>query len=164
MYIVHSPCSKGYILTAIKTKKKDKVGQKNMWKGQARRTTNGKGHWGFLYSEKWLNGRRRIFPEIALELDRLEPKKLLLSANRKFALMQVKLKKIELLKGHGNEADFLGFLHKSVPHESLALPFKPFWFYLQIRGDIHNRKRLPNSPSQGVDKIAYRYNFFQTFK
>ena len=44
MYIVHSPCSKGYILTAIKTKKKDKVGQKNMWKGQARRTTNGKGH------------------------------------------------------------------------------------------------------------------------
>jgi hypothetical protein len=26
-----------------------------------------------------------------------------------------------LLKGHGNEADFLGFLHKSVPHESLTL-------------------------------------------
>jgi hypothetical protein len=23
-------------------------------------------------------------------------------------------------------------------------------------------KRLPDSPSQGVDKIAYRYNFFQS--
>ncbi len=30
------------------------------------------------------------------------------------------------LKGHGNEADFLGFLQKSVPHESLTLPFEPF--------------------------------------
>jgi hypothetical protein len=25
-------------------------------------------------------------------------------------------------------------------------------------------KRLPDSPSRGVDKTAYRYNFFQTFK
>jgi hypothetical protein len=25
-------------------------------------------------------------------------------------------------------------------------------------------KRLPDSPSLGVDKNAYRYNFFQTFK
>jgi hypothetical protein len=25
-------------------------------------------------------------------------------------------------------------------------------------------KQLPNSPRQGVDKNAYRYNFFQTFK
>ncbi len=25
-------------------------------------------------------------------------------------------------------------------------------------------KRLPDSPSRGVDKISYRYNFFQTFK
>jgi hypothetical protein len=28
-----------------------------------------------------------------------------------------------LLKGHGDEADFLGLLDKSVPHESLTLPF-----------------------------------------
>ncbi len=28
------------------------------------------------------------------------------------------------VKGHGNEADFLGFLQKLVPHESLTLPFK----------------------------------------
>ncbi len=32
------------------------------------------------------------------------------------------------LKGRGNEVDFLGFLHKSVPHESLTLPFEPFGF------------------------------------
>ncbi len=40
------------------------------------------------------------------------------------------------LKGHGNEADFLGFLQKSVP-------------------------QLSDSPSRGVDKIAYRYNFIK---
>jgi hypothetical protein len=28
---------------------------------------------------------------------------------------------LSLLKGHGNEADFLGFLHKSVRHRSLTL-------------------------------------------
>jgi hypothetical protein len=44
------------------------------------------------------------------------------------------------LKGHGNEADFLGFLQKSVPHESLTLPFVPFRIWLRIRKDIHNRK------------------------
>jgi hypothetical protein len=36
------------------------------------------------------------------------------------------------LKVHGNEADFLGFLQKSVPHESLTLPFEPF-------GLLHNK-------------------------
>ncbi len=51
------------------------------------------------------------------------------------------------LKEHGNEADFLGFIHflgffhKSLPHESLTLPFEPFRFWLRIRGDIHNRIR-----------------------
>jgi hypothetical protein len=34
------------------------------------------------------------------------------------------------LKGHGNEADFLGFLHKSVRHRSLTLHFEPFQFLL----------------------------------
>ncbi len=32
------------------------------------------------------------------------------------------------LKGHGNEADFLGFLHKSVRHRSLTIHFEPFRF------------------------------------
>ena len=37
----------------------------------------------------------------------------------------------------GNEADFLGVLQKSVPHESLTLPFEPFQFRL------HDRKTTP---------------------
>jgi hypothetical protein len=45
-----------------------------------------------------------------------------------------------ILKGHGNEADFLGFLQKLVPHESLTPPFEPFRFWLRIRGDIRIRK------------------------
>jgi hypothetical protein len=47
------------------------------------------------------------------------------------------------LKGHGNEADFLGFLQKLVPHESLTLPLGPFRFWLRIRGDIRIRKTTP---------------------
>ncbi len=44
--------------------------------------------------------------------------------------------KLLVLKGHGNEADFLGFLQKLVRHESLTLPFGMFRFWLRIRGDI----------------------------
>jgi hypothetical protein len=47
------------------------------------------------------------------------------------------------LKGHGNEAYFLGFLQKLVPHESLTLPFEPFRFLLRIRGDIRIQKTTP---------------------
>jgi hypothetical protein len=46
------------------------------------------------------------------------------------------------LKGHGNEAVFLGFLQKLVPHRSLTLPLEPIRFWLRIRGDIRNRKTL----------------------
>jgi hypothetical protein len=42
------------------------------------------------------------------------------------------------LKGHGNETDFLGFLHKLLPHESLTLPIEPFRFWLRMRGNILN--------------------------
>jgi hypothetical protein len=59
------------------------------------------------------------------------------------------------LKGHDSEADFLGFLHKPVPHRSITLRFAEIFVF---------EKRLPDSLSQGVDKNAYRYNFFQTFK
>jgi hypothetical protein len=55
-----------------------------------------------------------------------------------------------LLKGHGNEADFLGFLHKSVRHRSLTLHFEPFRFWLWIRGGIRNQKTTLYSPSRGV--------------
>jgi hypothetical protein len=55
------------------------------------------------------------------------------------------------LKGHGNEADFLGFLPKLGPHRTLTLPFEPFRFWLRIRGDIRYRKtthRLGESGSR----------------
>jgi hypothetical protein len=39
----------------------------------------------------------------------------------------------DMLKRHGNEADFLGFLHKPVRHRSLTLRFEQFRFWLQIR-------------------------------
>jgi hypothetical protein len=58
-----------------------------------------------------------------------------------------------MLKGHGNEADFLGFLQKLVPHRSLTLPFEPFRFWLRIRGDIRNRKN--NSPTRRVRESAF---------
>ncbi len=44
---------------------------------------------------------------------------------------------------NGNEADFLGFLQKLVPHESLTLPFGQFRFWIRIRGDICTRKTIP---------------------
>jgi hypothetical protein len=70
-----------------------------------------------------------------------------------------------MLKGHGNEADFLGFLQKPDPHESLTLPFEPFRFCLRIRGDIRNQKmtlRLAKSGSQRLLNLASRYsNFFK---
>ncbi len=60
---------------------------------------------------------------------------------KNFAVPQLPSRKnqwrnFQALKGHGNEMDFLGVLQKLVPRESLTLPFKPFRFWLQIRGDI----------------------------
>ncbi len=48
-----------------------------------------------------------------------------------------------IFKGHDNEADFVGFLQKLIPHRSLTLPFELFWFWLRIRRDIHDRKKSP---------------------
>jgi hypothetical protein len=53
------------------------------------------------------------------------------------------------LKGHGNEADFLGFLQKSVRRRFLTLHFEPFQFGLRIRGDIRNRKTTPRLAESG---------------
>jgi hypothetical protein len=50
-----------------------------------------------------------------------------------------------------NEADFLGFLQKLVPHRSLTLPFEPFRFWLRIRGDIRNQKMTPQ-----VEESAFK--------
>jgi hypothetical protein len=57
------------------------------------------------------------------------------------------------LKGHGNEADFLGFSQKLVPHESLILPFEPFRFLLRIRGDIRIQKPLPAITDTGSRRL-----------
>ncbi len=61
---------------------------------------------------------------------------------------------LPLLKGHGNETDFLGFLQKLIPHESLTLPFEPFRFWLQIRRDIHIRKTIPRYHRYGVSRTS----------
>ncbi len=58
-----------------------------------------------------------------------------------------------------NEADFLGFLQKSVPHDSLTLTFEPFRIWLRIRGDIRNQKttlRLDESGSRQLPNLASR--------
>jgi hypothetical protein len=82
-----------------------------------------------------------VFKEMSLSLEQLKrdfPKHSLLatlecSGNRRKATLY------PTLKGHGNEADFLGILHKPVWHRSITLRFKPFRFWLPIHGDIHNR-------------------------
>ncbi len=58
------------------------------------------------------------------------------------------------LKGHGNEADFLGFLQKLVPHRYLTLLFEPFRFWLHICGDIHNRKTTPRLAESGSRQLS----------
>jgi hypothetical protein len=63
------------------------------------------------------------------------------------------------LKGRGNEADFLGFLHKPVRHRSLTLRFETFDFGFEFPEIFVIEKRLPDSPIRGVDKITYRYIF-----
>jgi hypothetical protein len=74
---------------------------------------------------------------------------------------------ISSLKGHGNEADFLGFLQKLVPHRSLTLLFEPFRFWLRIRGDIRHRKmtlRLGESGSWWLADSASRRVGFWMFQ
>jgi hypothetical protein len=46
--------------------------------------------------------------------------------------MREGVKSMHELKGHGNEADFLGFLQKSVRHRFVTLHFEPFRFGLRI--------------------------------
>ncbi len=67
------------------------------------------------------------------------------------------------LKGHGNEPVFPMFLHKSVRHESLTVPFEPFRFWLQIRGNGNSRQscRLPHSPMRGV---GFDYEYLREFE
>jgi len=59
-----------------------------------------------------------------------------------------------ILNGHGNEADFLGFLQILGPHRSLTLPFEPFRFWLRICGDIPNRKTTPRLSESGSRRLS----------
>jgi hypothetical protein len=52
------------------------------------------------------------------------------------------------LKGHGNEAAFLWFLQKLVPHRSLTLPFEPFDFGFEFVEIFIIEKRLADSPTR----------------
>jgi hypothetical protein len=62
-----------------------------------------------------------------------------------------------VLKGQAMRRIFWGFCINQfgIGPFHLTLHFEPFRFWLRIHG--------PYSPSQGVNKIAYRYNFFKTF-
>ena len=52
------------------------------------------------------------------------------------------------LKGHGNEADFLGFLQKLVWHRLLTLNFEPFRFGLRVQlYSLADTPQLPPFPS-----------------
>ncbi len=64
-----------------------------------------------------------------------------------------------MLKGHGNEADFLGFLHESVRQRSLTLHFEPFRFWRQIRGDNSNRKTTPQLAESGSRRLSESPSF-----
>jgi hypothetical protein len=55
---------------------------------------------------------------------------------------------------------FLGFLHKLVPHESLTLPFEPFRIWLQIRGDIRNKKNDAPTPWEPRFKSGCHNSFW----
>jgi hypothetical protein len=58
----------------------------------------------------------------------------------------------QILKEHGNDADILGFLHKSVTLGSLTLPFEPFrfWFKFVEIFAIENFDKLPNWSFKGL--------------
>ncbi len=62
---------------------------------------------------------------------------------------KINKEQVKSLKGHGNEADFLGFLQKTVRHRFLTLNFEPFRFGLRVRGDIRNRKTTPGLAESG---------------
>jgi hypothetical protein len=71
-------------------------------------------------------------------------------------------KKKRQLKGHGNEADFLGFLHKLVRHRSFTVHFEPFRFWLRIRGDIRNRKTTPRLGESGSRRECLEIQVFSS--
>ncbi len=68
------------------------------------------------------------------------------------------------LKGHGNEPNFPSFCINRFGLGPLHYLLSRFDFGFKFAEIFIFEKRLPVSVSRGVDKIAYRYNYFQTFK
>jgi hypothetical protein len=66
-----------------------------------------------------------------------------------------------MLKGHGNEVDFLGFCINQFGIGPLHYVSSSFDFGFEFAEIFIIEKRLPDLPSRGVNKIAYRYNFFK---
>jgi hypothetical protein len=69
------------------------------------------------------------------------------------------------LKGHGNEADFQGFLQKLVPHRSLTLYFSSRSdFGFEFAEIFFIEKQLPNSASRRLHDSPSRRDDFWMFK
>jgi hypothetical protein len=67
------------------------------------------------------------------------------------------------LKGHGNEADFLGFLQKLGPHRSLTLSSRSA-FGFEFAEIFVIEKRLPDSASRRLSDSASRRVAFECLK
>jgi hypothetical protein len=61
-----------------------------------------------------------------------------------------------MLKENGNQADFLGFLHKPVWHRSLTLCFEPFNFDFEFAEIFVIEKRLAESASRRLAESESR--------
>jgi hypothetical protein len=76
----------------------------------------------------------------------------------------LQMKKSHVLKGHGNEADFLGFCINQFGIGPLHYISSRSDFDFEFAAIFVIEKRLPDSPSREVNKNAYRYKCFQTFE
>jgi hypothetical protein len=63
------------------------------------------------------------------------------------------------LKGHSNEADFLGFLHKLVRHRSFTVHFEPFRFWLRILNRKTTRMPIDTSFFKPLNKSMVLVNY-----
>ncbi len=75
--------------------------------------------------------------------------------------MAISLIFLVILKGHGSEPVFPMFLQKPVRHGSLTLLFEPFRFWLQILGEIRNRKTTPRIGESGSRQDCLELPFFK---
>ncbi len=90
----------------------------------------------------------------------------------RYLKVNLKAKIYIYVKGTWQWGGFSGVLQKLVPYRSLTLPFAPFQFWLQIRGDICNQKMTPrldnrqlsDTASRGVGELLTLWRGFWMFK